>query len=86
MNEKVNTLPNEDPIAKAINEHNNKLKVDTIDELMGKLPNGSRIRKENDKLFYYPNEFPDGNIDSNDYMQKPNETFTQFIQRIVENE
>lgn len=57
-----------------------------INELMKKLPNGSRIRKENDILFYYPTEFPDGNIDTKNYIQQPNETPEQFLSRVLENE
>jgi hypothetical protein len=56
-----------------------------INELMEKLPFGYVISRVGEKIYYYHNT-------ADYYSKKPqftkgsNETFTQFIQRIVENE
>jgi hypothetical protein len=63
-----------------------------IDDLMEKLPSGHLIvslviESENRwALAYFRNAYDYQQDEPADFIQKPNETFTQFIQRIVENE
>ena len=59
-----------------------------INELMEKLPIESAIVKDEDVkgFVYYKDSINIMVSEPFDYYQKPNETFTQFIQRIVENE
>lgn len=58
-----------------------------IEELMEKLPEGG-IQKIDGVIYFYPDNMPFSEIEKNrdKYTKQSNETFTDFIQRVVENE